>query len=85
MVRRPRELVRSQDVELLLVREEAFGIELGDLLGGLALGKRGGYDFVLSLLQHLLPHVTHVRDVLHMIHGQPLDLQDALNPVGHQV
>ena len=82
---RLREMLGFGYVELPFIPQEALGVELGDLGGGLALGDGRGDNFVLPPLQHLLPHVPDIGDVLRLDYFQPLDLEGAADPVGHQV
>ena len=69
----------------VFVPVEGLGVELGYFLWGFALGQSGGNHLVLTLLQHLLAHVAHVRDVLHLDDAEALYLKRPAYPVGHEV
>ena len=79
------QVLRTDNVELPLIFKKALRVELGYLSRGLALGYGGRYDLVLSALQHLLAHVANVGDVFHVGDLEVLHLENAANPVGHQV
>ena len=85
MVGGPGEVVGWENVELLFVSVEGLCVEPGYLLGSLPLGESGQYHFVPTGLEHLLPHVAHIGNVLDVDHVVSPVLQGPFDPVGHHV
>ena len=76
---------RGQNVELRLVLQKGLGVEIRDLVKGLAGGQSRRDHLVLAPLHHILPHVAHVRDVLDVLHPVPMALQQPAQRVRHNI
>ena len=80
-----REVGCGQDAQPGLVRVKGLGVEVRYLPRRLALRQRGCDHLVLAALQHFLAHVAHIGYILYVDNTQPLRLQSAADPVGHEV
>ena len=78
-------MVGREDIQLGFVLVKGFSIEIGNLLGCLALSQRCQDDLVAAPFQLFLAHVAYVGYVFYVDYLDALVHQGSPDPVGHQI